>query len=73
MVDYGNFIIVFKVIWMRRLIKIDIKWVKFLELILKISIFEIWRNGFDYLYFLCKNLENFFWKEVFFSWLEIIE
>lgn len=71
MVDYGNFIIVFKVIWMRRLIKIDIKWVKFLEFILKIKILEIWRNGIDYLYSLCKILGNLFWKEVFISWLKI--
>lgn len=73
MVDYGNFITALKATWMRRLIKTDTKWVKLLESILKISISEIWRNGPDYSYLLCKNLENSFWKEVLLSWLKIIE
>lgn len=73
MVDYGNFITALKATWMRRLIKTDTKWVKLLESILKISISEIWRNGPNYSYLLCKKLENSFWKEVLLSWLKIIE
>lgn len=49
------FITALKASWMRRLIRTDTKWVKLLESILGISISEIWRNGPDYSYLLCKK------------------
>lgn len=73
MIDYKEFMLVFKLIWIRRFFYLLFKWIYILEVEMNISVSNLWLRGIEYILKICKLIYNCFWKEVFLSWIKIID
>lgn len=50
----------------------DTKWINLLEAELQAKIKNLWVKGTNFLSNICKNTNNIFWKEVFNSWILVV-
>ena len=72
MLDYFEFITALKSSWIRRLMQCRTKWKNLLEAIIKENV-NLWLKGTDFISDISKSINNIFWKEVFCSWVKIVE
>lgn len=72
MTDYTEFTVALKSSWIRRLFHADSKWIKLLESTLQMKVSELLQKGSDFISNISKRINNVFWKDVFLSWVKII-
>lgn len=71
-IDFTEFSSALKSSWIRRMIFTDTKWINLLEAELQAKIKNLWVKGTNFLSNICKNTNNIFWKEVFNSWILVV-
>ena len=72
MIDYQEFICALKSSWIKILLHSDAKWTKFIEIIVKLDIRDLWKKGLDFISNLSINTTNIFCKQVLQSWIRVI-
>ena len=72
MLDYFEFKAL-KSSWIRRLMQYRTKWKNLLEAIIKEKVNSLWLKGTDFISDISKSINNVFEKDVFCSWVKMVE